>query len=243
MKQKILDALKAKFTGVSDNILNRIAEKLAKTVTKEDDVQAAVDAVTLQQVIDGEADRRATDATQTAVTNYEKKHSLKEGKPVEGGGEGKSKQQPEGGAGQQNQQPNNDTPEWAKAILETNKKLEERLARIEGEKTTTSRKTTLNKVLEGAPEKIRLRYEKDFVRMDFKDDEDFNGWISEITPDMEAIVTDFSAKGGVVNRPKGGAGTGDKGDKVSPILQARIKEKEAETSAPAIVGLQNETTK
>jgi len=244
MKQKILEALKAKFAGVSDNILNRIAEKMAKTVTTEEGVQSAVDATTFQQIIDGEADRRATEATQTAVNNYEKKHGLKDGTKVDDvdGKKNPDKSHQEGGDGKQNQQPNNDTPEWVKSILETNKKMEERLARIEGEKTTTSRKSVLNKVLEKAPEKIRLRYEKDFARMNFENDEDFNGWISEITPDIEALATDFSAKGGVVSRPKGGAGTGEKPEKVNPILEARIKEKEAETTAPAIIGLQNVTT-
>ena len=33
MRKEILDALKAKFTGVSDAILGRIADKLAKTAT------------------------------------------------------------------------------------------------------------------------------------------------------------------------------------------------------------------
>jgi hypothetical protein len=233
MKQKILEALKTKFSGVSETILSRIAEKLAKTVTTEEGVQPAVDGVTFQQIIDGEADRRATEATQTAVVNYEKKHSLREGKPIEqGGGETKP-----------DQQPNNDTPEWAKSILESNKQLQERLARIEGEKTTNTRKTSLNKVLENAPEKIRLRYEKDFERMNFKDDEDFTAWVTEITPDIEALVTEFNSKGGVVSRPKSGAGNGKKGDEVNPILQARIKEQEAAKSAPAIQGLQNETIK
>lgn len=80
MKKIILDALKAKYVGVSESILNRMAEKLVKTVTKEEDVAAAVEAVTFQQVIDSEADRRATEASQSAVANYEKRHSLKKGR-------------------------------------------------------------------------------------------------------------------------------------------------------------------
>ena len=35
MKQQILTALKAKFVGVSDAILDRVATKLAQTVTTE----------------------------------------------------------------------------------------------------------------------------------------------------------------------------------------------------------------
>jgi hypothetical protein len=86
MKQQIQDALKTRFEGIDEKILNRIAEKTAKTVTTEDGVQPAVDGVTFQQIIDGESDRRATEATQKAVTNYEKKHGLKDGQKIETGG-------------------------------------------------------------------------------------------------------------------------------------------------------------
>jgi hypothetical protein len=49
MKNLILNALRTRFAGVNESILNRIADKLAKTVMKEDDVQAAVDAVTFHK--------------------------------------------------------------------------------------------------------------------------------------------------------------------------------------------------
>ena len=46
MKQKILEALKAKFPGVNANVLNRIADKLAKTVTTDEQVTTAIAGVT-----------------------------------------------------------------------------------------------------------------------------------------------------------------------------------------------------
>lgn len=52
MRKAILDALKAKFQGVSESVLNRIADKLCKTVTTAEQVQTAVDGVTIQQVIE-----------------------------------------------------------------------------------------------------------------------------------------------------------------------------------------------
>ena len=42
MLQEILNALKAKVEGVSDAVLNRIAAKLAKTVTTSEQVKSAV---------------------------------------------------------------------------------------------------------------------------------------------------------------------------------------------------------
>ena len=73
MKQKIFEALKAKFTGVNANVLNRIADKLAKTVTTDEQVATAVAGVTqeLIEVIESYGDSRATEAQQTAVANYE----------------------------------------------------------------------------------------------------------------------------------------------------------------------------
>lgn len=82
MKEKILVALKAKFTGVPEVILDRIATKMAKTITTEDQVNSQVEGMTLQYIFDSYGDSRATEASQTAVSNYEKKHSIKDGKPI-----------------------------------------------------------------------------------------------------------------------------------------------------------------
>ncbi len=232
MKRTALDALKTKFEGVSEAVLSRIADKIAKTAKTTEEVTTAVEGVTIQQVVDGYADSRANEAQQTAVANYEKKHGLKDGKPLE-------HQEP-------NQQEPNPTPKGGDdlaaqitaAVQAAVKPLSDELAALKGEKTVNARKEALNKILEGAPEKVRQRYEKDFGRMNFTDDEDFNNWIGEITPDVEAITTEFNAKGGVVGRPKGGAPAGGgKGDE-NPILKQRIAEREAATVTPAIQGLQ-----
>ena len=77
MKQKLFEALKAKFTGVDADILDRIATMLAKTVTDESGVATAVEGVTQEfiSVIEGYGDSRATGAQRTAVANYERKHN------------------------------------------------------------------------------------------------------------------------------------------------------------------------
>jgi hypothetical protein len=197
MKLLIINALKARFTGVGENILNRIAEKLAKTVTKEDDVQAAIDAVTFQQVIDSESDRRATEATLTAVANYEKKHSLKEGKPVVGGEQG-IQSEPEKKEGN-----NDETPAWARAILESNKTLSEKLAALEGEKVTQSRKQKLDAVIGKLPDNLK----KPYSRISLKDmtDDEFETFITEMNTEVEGLAADFAAKGAVIKTPIGGS--------------------------------------
>lgn len=230
MKNKILEALKPKFEGVSETILGRIADKLAKTAKADDDVNTLVKGVTFQQILESYGDSRATEAQQSAVANYEKKHGLKDGKSVKTDDDKGEKSKKD----DDKPKDNNDVPAWAKALIDSNNSLKSELETIKGEKTTNKRKSELDKVLNKAPEKIRQRYTKDFERMSFKDDEDFNAWIGDITPDVEAITNEYNTKGGVVRRPKTGGGSNEP---ENMHLKARIAEREAETSAPAIIGL------
>jgi len=202
MKQKILDALKTKFPGVSENILNRIAEKLAKTVTTEEQVQTAIDGVTFQQVIDGEADRRVTEASQTAVANYEKKHGLKDGQKVEGG------------SVTENNDPTKKKPETdnsgeltleaiTAAITAANKPLLERIAAIETGKVSETRKQKLGAIIEKLPESLRKPYNR--ITLTEMTDEDFEKFLTETEKEVEGIASDVSAKGAVINPPMGGS--------------------------------------
>jgi hypothetical protein len=200
MKQKIFEALKAKFEGVSDAVLNRIAEKSAKTVTTEEAVQGAVDSVTFQQIIDGEADRRATEATQSAVTNYEKKHGLKDGQKVETGGAAEKND-----SNKKEDSNENDTPAWAKAIIESNKTLSEKLSALEGEKVTFSRKQKLDAIIGKLPDGLR----KPYSRIPLKDmtDDEFDTFITETTTEVDTLSADFAVKGSVLKVPIGGGAT------------------------------------
>ena len=231
MKNKILEALKPKFEGVSETILGRVADKLAKTAKTDEDVNTLIEGVTFQQILESYGDSRATEAQQSAVANYEKKHGLKDGKSV------KAEPKTEPKTDDKPKTEDDDMPAWAKVLIDSNNSLKSELEAIKGEKTTNKRKSELDKVLNKAPEKIRQRYTKDFERMSFKDDEDFNAWIGDITPDVEAITNEYNTKGGVVRRPKSGGGGNGENENVH--LKARIAEREAETSAPAIIGLDN----
>lgn len=252
MKQAILNALNGKFAGVSANILGRVADKLISSgkVKKVEDVETAVAGLTFQNVLEYYGDDRANQAQQTAVKNYEDKYKIKDGKPVV---EANSVQPgaTDTTAGQatstttQTQTPaqpqGEQIPAWAQTLIEQNKAINARFDALQQERTSSSRQSKLAEVLKNAPETVRSRYEKDFARMTFKDDAEFDGWITELTPDIEQISTDFSAKGGVVSRPKGGAQGGVQPQE-NPYLKARLAEREAAApSAPAIQGLTSTT--
>ena len=186
MKKKILEALKTKFEGVSETILDRIATKLAKTASTEDQVATAVEGVTLQQVIESYGDSRATEAQQTAVRNYEAKYNLKDGKPekIDGGEPNKGKATEASGA--------ENTPAWVKALTD-------RLDRLEASRTAENRKQQLGKVIDRLPENLRKAYER--LPLDGYTDEQFSTVLSEITTEVQGIAGETAAKGGVFGKP------------------------------------------
>ena len=187
MKSQILEALKAKFVGVSEAILSKYAEKLAKKVLKEEDVATAVEGVTFQQILDSYGDSRATEASQTAVSNYEKKHGLKDGKAIEGG-------EPQN----QNQQPD-DVPAWAKALIDDNKRFKEMFESNAKERVTASRKQKLNAVIEKLPASLRKAYER--TSIDTLTDEEFDTLITEVEAEVGEIGNNIQARGAVIGQP------------------------------------------
>jgi hypothetical protein len=204
-KELVLTSLKAKFPGVSEIIINRIADKLLTTVTTEDAAQAAADEVTIQQVIDAEADRRATEASRTAIGNYEKKHSLKEGKPVQGGGQATQTEPDDKRAGGGT----DDTPAWAKALIESNKALADKVAGIEKDKLTGSRKQQLSTVIANLPEALRKPYGR--IDLAGMSEDEFAEFLSETTTEVGAMGSDLAAKGAVIKKPGSGGGNSEKG--------------------------------
>lgn len=199
MRQQILDALKAKFTGVSEKILGRIADRLAKTVTTQEQVATAVEGVTFQQVLDSYGDSRATEATQTAVANYEAKHGLKDGKVVQKPEPtGTVKTDGDGDGGEK-------IPAWAQELIESNKTLTEQVRTMQGEKLTANRREQLSKIISTLPPSIRKAYER--TPVDTLTDEEFETLKGEITSEAAEIAKETTAKGVVFGRPTVQGGT------------------------------------
>ena len=191
MKEKILSALKTKFQGVSADILDRIATMLAKTATTEEQVATAVEGVTeeLINVIEGYGDSRATGAQKTAVLNYERKYGLKDGAKV-------AKEDPKP---QNEEEGGEQTPAWAKALIDSNKQLTERLNKMEGERITESRTTELKGIIDRLPENLRRGYQR--ISVDNLTDEEFDTLKGEVTSEVEELVKVSDAKSAVFGRP------------------------------------------
>lgn len=213
MKKQILEALKAKFQGVSEAILNRIADKLAKTVTTAEQVATAVEGVTIQQVIESYGDSRATEAQQTAVHNYETKYGLKDGVKVDDGGGSQGGQQGGVQTVQTQQQGGDAIPTWAQTLIDSNKALTERLNKMDVDHTTATRKQQLQTVIEKLPEKLRKAYER--TPVDGLTEEQFNTLFSEISSEVEGIVNETHVKGAVFGRPAAQNGRTNQGNELT----------------------------
>lgn len=161
--EQILAGLQQKFSGVDTAILTRIATKKAEGVTDETKVNSIVEGISFSDVLNSYGDFRAGDASKTAVTNYEKKYNLKEGKPIETTTTTKTE----------------DKPDMVKIIADAVsaavKPLSEELAQFKAEKAQTTRQEQiLAKAKEyGIPE----NYAK---RCAIKDDEDLDVYFKDL---------------------------------------------------------------
>ena len=223
MKQQILTALKAKFVGVSDAILDRVATKLAQTVTTAEQVQTAVDGVTFQQVLESYGDSRATQATQTAVHNYETKYGLKDGVKVT-----PPETQPPvvppvtppvtppaGGA--------ETVPAWAQALIDSNNSLKNELAQMKTARTTETRKQQISTLIEKLPENLRKAYSR--TPVDGLTDEQFTALVGEITTEVGDIQSSIQQEGAVCGKPAAQNG-GNQGAELTKEQLAAITQRD-----------------
>lgn len=168
--EQILAGLQQKFTGVDTAILTRIAIKKAEGTTDETKVNSIVEGISFSDVLNSYGDFRAGDASKTAVTNYEKKHNLKDGKPIENTTTTTTTETEEN---------KDDVPAWAQALINSNKSLLTEVSTLKQEKAQATRQEQIMaKAKEyGIPE----NYAK---RCAIKDNEDLDAYFKDLKQDF-----------------------------------------------------------
>ena len=235
MFELILKALKTKFPGVDAKILERIAKKKAETTTKEEEVKTVVDGVTFQSILESEGDRRVDEAQKTAVTNYEKKYKLKDGKPTDEPAPKTTPSptnQPTGGE-------DSEVMKMLKEIKADNEQLRNELNGFKSEKLGNQRKQQFEALFEGASDKLKERYMRNYDRLSFKDDEDFNGWLDSQKPFIEDDIKTEKAAGATNTPPLGGTRR-KPGEQADPAVTAYLNAeavREQQAASPVIIGL------
>lgn len=120
MKEKLLNALKLKFPGVSETSLSIIATNKAGSIADEAQIDSVAESITFDQVMQSVVDSRIADANKKAVDKFKKAHGIKDDEPVQ------QQQQT-----QTQTQTNDDTPQWAKDLIKQNQELTTKLAGFE----------------------------------------------------------------------------------------------------------------
>lgn len=132
MKEKILVALKTKYKtfGFGDKAFDGVADYLSKTVTEESQIETAISGVEgLLKAFQGEVDfvRNEKSGLQKQIDELKNKYEVKPGEEKEE--ENKDK-----------------VPEWAKALIDSNKSLTEKLSAYEEEKAQAQRNSQISEV-------------------------------------------------------------------------------------------------
>lgn len=174
--EQILAALKTKFQGVEDATLQRIASKKSEGVTDESKVNSIVEGISFQDVLTSYGDYRADGAQKTAISNYEKKHNIKDGKPVE---ETKP-QQPQIPAPTPQPKPAEEVPAWAQSLIDSNKTLSEKLAAMDAKTKADIRYQQIDNVAKsfGIPEFA-------YKGKQIADDADLNQYFTDLKQEMQ----------------------------------------------------------
>lgn len=184
---EILEALKAKFEGVSEPVL----KVTAHSMSKKKQTAADVENVTLDQVTVAYGDYRATEAA----------------KP-------KPEVKPAAAGGTETKPGSDETPEWVKTLIASNQALTERLNKVEAGKIVETRKSQLETLIATLPEKLQPSYRRTDVEK--LTDEEFTNLHGELKTEIEGIVADSKAGGVSFGKQPPAPGGGEPVKEASP---------------------------
>ena len=203
MKQKLLELLTAKFLGkgtTRKDVLARLASAFATQCTTEEEAQALIDKVTVEQVTDFEKEHRSevdseiAKATKTALENA--------GKSKGGEGEGNPEPKKEEGG---NSDPADIASIVANAIEKATAPLLQEINSIKAGKTTETRLSQINDILKDVKdETLKNTISKNFPRMSFENDEEFAEYLAEIQTDVTTSNQSFINQGLTNHQPSFG---------------------------------------
>lgn len=171
--EQILAGLRTKFQGADDATLQRMASKKAEGVTDESKVNSIVEGISFQDVLTSYGDYRADGAQKTAVSNYEKKHNIKDGKPIE-------EPKPQDPLPTPTPQTTEQVPAWAQSLIDSNKTLSEKLAAMDAKTKADERNQQIAAVAKsfGIPEYV-------YKGKQIDDDVDLNQYFTDVKQEMQ----------------------------------------------------------
>lgn len=196
MRETILALLIAKFSGVRKDGLVALARSLALQCTTEDEAKALVDKFTDAQVNEfvkdyrADVDKEVSESNKTFETNLKKKFDLVQ------------KTEPGGKKNPKDTDPDDIAAIVKAAVDAAVAPLNDKLNGYEAKTIAETRLQALNEKLNGCKdENFKAQTLKDFARMNFKDDADFNEYLTDkeadiVTANQNKADADLSNSGG-----------------------------------------------
>ena len=210
MKKKLISALATKFEGVDAKVFDRIADNILdrKTIESDDDVEAAVAEITIQDVLKSYGDARATESARTAKRNaikeYERRYKLKDGKRV-AQKDDDDDPDPDPDDDSDDKDPTGVLAAMKKMFGALEKKLDDansEIAAMKLGKVTETRKAKVNELIKDLTEAERRPYSR--ILVDSMTDEEFNAYLEEVKADAQNIAEEKAANGASFLPPLGG---------------------------------------
>lgn len=214
----VLQALKprVKALGFNKNELKGVAAKIANNLNLEDEATEDVVNAAIDEAIDAVMPfLEVTQQVSSRVINDYKKTT---GKPVE---DEDDEDETESTQPKKPKQPKKDeTPEWAKILTKQIEKLDAELTAVKAEKTSASRKDKLSAVLKDAGS-YGNRTLKNFAKMKFESDEEFEDFLEGVQADLEAYNQEQANRG--LGKLGGSPNTGKGAEKNELLTDDEIK--------------------
>lgn len=221
LKIKTAARLKALFAGValSKKTIELIGDQMAKAGLTDDSTDEEIDTkLNERNALYSFEDQKKFDDYQTGKAAKEK--ADKEAADKKAAEEGKTDPPAD---------PNESTQDkLLKQLIEQNKLLFGEIASIKGEKVTNTRKEQLAKILENTPDAFKNKAIKDFNRMKFDTDEEFNDYLTETETDAADFVQEQSNQGLGLDKPTSGV-------KITPGKVQLASDKEVDAVVDSIL--------
>lgn len=215
VNEKLLEALRAKFVGLGDNVLGLYANKVKRPEMSDEDAIKSVEGLTVADLVQFYGDFRADQASKTARKNAEKDfnarlQAMNEQKadlqPLEQN-DLQPQQQNQNNVQTQQQKAAESVPAWAKALLEQNRQLAERLNTFEKAKTVDGRRGEVADIIKRLTPSMRRAYER--TPLDNLTEEQFQQLKGEIANEVRQIQDEGRGKSTVFGKPFGGSQDGN----------------------------------
>ncbi|WP_407497487.1 hypothetical protein [Elizabethkingia meningoseptica] len=186
MKEKFLELLNAKYLGkgVRKDGLEQLAASLCMTVTTEEEIKALVEKLTDEQVNSFINDwRKSVDSeVSKGIETYKSKNPAPSGSENSNPGP-----KSEVKADVTNPQPQDIATIVKEAVSAAVEPFKTRLDTMDQNTITSNRLKLFNEKIEKAPDYFKEKALRDYNRMTFKDDEDFDAFIKETETDLSKV--------------------------------------------------------